>query len=122
MATAAIRTKVDTNQISYHQRQPADWDMKVVRLATIQSSLRSPALKWKSVHPKPPVAGRTLYSYPFSVKKKFNVDSPSFTPASLTVNGASKTPGLSPKAANAAPFKPRNFSPGTLVLRRRLNF
>lgn len=52
-----------------------------------------------------------------SIKKKFNVDSPSFTPASLAVNGASKTPGLSPKAANAAPFKPRNYSSGTFTLR-----
>ncbi|KAL8997112.1 MAG: hypothetical protein Q9169_003548 [Polycauliona sp. 2 TL-2023] len=45
-----------------------------------------------------------------SVKKRFNVDSPSFTPASLAVNGNQTTPkatGISPKFANAAPFKPK---------------
>ena len=50
-----------------------------------------------------------------SIKKRFNVDSPSFTPSSLAVNGnniTAKTPGLSPKAANAAPFRPRNLTPG----------
>ena len=50
-----------------------------------------------------------------SIKKRFNVDSPSFTPSSLAVNGSNiiaKTPGLSPKAANAAPFRPRNLTPG----------
>ena len=53
-----------------------------------------------------------------SVKKRFNVESPSFTPAShngpsLAVNGAAtKATGLSPKAASAAPFKPKGFNPG----------
>ncbi|KAL8645052.1 MAG: hypothetical protein Q9226_007473 [Calogaya cf. arnoldii] len=45
-----------------------------------------------------------------SVKKRFNVDSPSFTPASLAVNGNQTKPkatGISPKFANAAPFKPK---------------
>ncbi|KAL8983971.1 MAG: hypothetical protein Q9205_001943 [Flavoplaca limonia] len=45
-----------------------------------------------------------------SVKKRFNVDSPSFTPASLAVNGNQsklKATGISPKFANAAPFKPK---------------
>lgn len=60
------------------------------------------------------------------MKKRFNVDSPSFTPASqngtpnttaagvgetglLGINGTtiSKSIGLSPKAASAAPFKPK---------------
>ncbi|KAL8825995.1 MAG: hypothetical protein Q9170_007580, partial [Blastenia crenularia] len=47
-----------------------------------------------------------------SVKKRFNVDSPSFTPASLAVNGNQATPkstGISPKFANAAPFKPKGI-------------
>lgn len=45
-----------------------------------------------------------------SAKKRFNVDSPSFTPASLAVNGTQTKPkatGISPKFANAAPFKPK---------------
>ncbi|KAJ5624866.1 PAN2-PAN3 deadenylation complex subunit PAN3 [Penicillium lagena] len=42
-------------------------------------------------------------------KKRFNVDSPSFTPSLLSGNGAStpKKSTISPKAANAAPFQPR---------------
>ena len=51
---------------------------------------------------------------PFSIKKRLNVDSPSFTPtavASLAVNGAARKPlGLSPKAASAAPFKPKGLT------------
>ncbi|KAL8715484.1 MAG: hypothetical protein Q9220_000819 [cf. Caloplaca sp. 1 TL-2023] len=45
-----------------------------------------------------------------SIKKRLNVDSPSFTPASLAVNGnqvKAKSAGISPKFANAAPFKPK---------------
>ncbi|MCJ1409726.1 PAB-dependent poly(A)-specific ribonuclease subunit 3 [Ptychographa xylographoides] len=56
-----------------------------------------------------------------SVKKKFNIDSPSFTPTllnssltSLAVNGSAIKPtGLSPKAANAAPFKPKGLGSET---------
>ena len=51
----------------------------------------------------------------FSLKKRFNVDSPSFTPSSLAVNGTSapsKTIGLSPRTASAAPFKPKSLTPG----------
>ncbi|KAF6218046.1 hypothetical protein HO133_006458 [Letharia lupina] len=54
-----------------------------------------------------------------SIKKRFNIASPSFTPSSLAVNGNHATPktlGLSPKAANAAPFKPRTLTPGNIVL------
>ena len=54
-----------------------------------------------------------------SVKKRFNVASPSFTPSSLAVNGShatAKTIGLSPKAASAAPFKPRTLTPGKTKL------
>ncbi|KAL4750733.1 PAB-dependent poly(A)-specific ribonuclease subunit pan3 [Aspergillus terricola var. indicus] len=49
-------------------------------------------------------------------KKRFNVDSPSFTPSLLPSNGSSPTSSssslkksstISPKAANAAPFQPR---------------
>lgn len=45
-----------------------------------------------------------------SNKKRFNVDSPSFTPSLLSGNGTSaakKSNPISPKAANAAPFQPR---------------
>jgi PAB-dependent poly(A)-specific ribonuclease subunit 3 len=53
------------------------------------------------------------------MKKSFNVDSPSFTPsflsatdnvnvnANVSVNGKKST-GISPKAANAAPFLPKS--------------
>ena len=57
------------------------------------------------------------------MKKRFNVDSPSFTPSSLAPNGntaTSKAPGLSPRAANAAPFLPKSLTPGKIpVLRAR---
>ncbi|KAJ5450525.1 PAN2-PAN3 deadenylation complex subunit PAN3 [Penicillium daleae] len=46
----------------------------------------------------------------YSNKKRFNVDSPSFTPSLLTGNGTSapkKSTTISPKAASAAPFQPR---------------
>ncbi|KAJ5091408.1 hypothetical protein NUU61_006278 [Penicillium alfredii] len=47
-----------------------------------------------------------------SNKKRFNVDSPSFTPSLLSGNGAApkKSTTMSPKAANAAPFQPRTTS------------
>lgn len=105
-------------QIQSFRNQPADLVMKGVLSTTTQSSLRPPTIRWRSVQSQLPILAEMLCSCLSSVKKRFNVDSPSFTPASLTVNGASKTPGLSPKAANAAPFKPRNFSPGTFVFRR----
>ena len=59
-----------------------------------------------------------LTSFLYSIKKRFNVASPSFTPSSLAVNGnhaTAKTLGLSPKAANAAPFKPRTLTPGNTI-------
>lgn len=49
-------------------------------------------------------------------RKRFNVDSPSFTPSLLSANGSTattptkKTATISPKAANAAPFQPRGVS------------
>lgn len=67
------------------------------------------------------------------MKKRFNVDSPSFTPALpngtsniivagageiglLGINGTmSKSAGLSPKAASAAPFKPKSIINSTSV-------
>ncbi|KAJ5291988.1 PAB-dependent poly(A)-specific ribonuclease subunit 3 [Penicillium angulare] len=45
-----------------------------------------------------------------SNRKRFNVDSPSFTPSLLSGNGTStpkKSTTISPKAASAAPFQPR---------------
>ena len=61
-----------------------------------------------------------------SMKKRFNVDSPSFRPASqagasLGTNGAVvKTLGLSPKAANATPFEPKGFMQGIFQSSQRL--
>lgn len=46
-----------------------------------------------------------------SLKKRLNVDSPNFTPASLSVSGT-KSSGISPKAAHAAVFKPKSLSAG----------
>ncbi|KAE8342072.1 PAB-dependent poly(A)-specific ribonuclease subunit pan3 [Aspergillus arachidicola] len=56
-------------------------------------------------------------------RRRLNVDSPSFTPSLLSSNGSSPTTAsvtakkaatISPKAANAAPFQPRNItSPGS---------
>ncbi|BCR86583.1 PAN-complex poly(A)-binding subunit PAN3 [Aspergillus chevalieri] len=48
-------------------------------------------------------------------RKRFNVDSPSFTPSLLSTNGSTTptkktTATISPKAANAAPFQPRSVS------------
>lgn len=43
-------------------------------------------------------------------RKRFNVDSPSFTPSLLSGNGTSvpkKSTAISPKAVSAAPFQPR---------------
>ncbi|KAI9795510.1 MAG: PAB-dependent poly(A)-specific ribonuclease subunit 3 [Piccolia ochrophora] len=48
-----------------------------------------------------------------SVKKRLNVDSPTFTPTSLSSNGqnpAQKRTGISPKAAGAAPFTPQSIN------------
>jgi len=45
-----------------------------------------------------------------SLKKTLNVDSPSFTPATLSV--PSKTATIPSQAANAAPFTPRNLASG----------
>lgn len=55
-----------------------------------------------------------------STKKHLNVDSPSFTPSSLTANGfvsPPKSKRLSPKSANAAPFKPKGLSSGRWLQR-----
>jgi hypothetical protein len=48
-----------------------------------------------------------------SMKKSFNVDSPSFTPSFLSATenvnaNGKKSTGISPKAANAAPFLPKS--------------
>ncbi|KAI9675632.1 MAG: PAB-dependent poly(A)-specific ribonuclease subunit 3 [Caeruleum heppii] len=51
-----------------------------------------------------------------SLKRRLNVDSPTFTPSSLTSNGSGsgvKSTTISPKAANAAPFTPKSSSAGT---------
>jgi PAB-dependent poly(A)-specific ribonuclease subunit 3 len=46
-----------------------------------------------------------------NAKKRFNVDSPAFTPLQATTNGAvtpsSRSAAISPKAANAAVFTPQ---------------
>ena len=44
-------------------------------------------------------------------KKRFNIDSPSFTPLNQPQNGIRSVPkagGFSPKAANAVPFRPKS--------------
>jgi PAB-dependent poly(A)-specific ribonuclease subunit 3 len=47
-----------------------------------------------------------------NMKKRFNVDSPSFTPLQATTNGSltpsSRGAAISPKAANAAIFTPKS--------------
>ncbi|CAG8008654.1 unnamed protein product [Penicillium salamii] len=51
-----------------------------------------------------------LNAHQVDSKKRFNVDSPSFTPSLLSGNGVSapkKSTALSPKAVSAAPFQPR---------------
>ena len=48
----------------------------------------------------------------YSLKKRLNVDSPTFTPASLSVTGTKST-GISPKAAHAAIFKPKGIIAGS---------
>ena len=45
------------------------------------------------------------------LKKSLNVDSPSFTPSTLSVPGKGAT--ISSQAANAAPFTPRSMASGT---------
>ena len=48
--------------------------------------------------------------------KRFNVDSPSFTPLQATTNGSltpsSRSAAISPKAANAAIFTPKSQRSG----------
>lgn len=56
-----------------------------------------------------------------SVKRSLNVDSPSFTPATLSVPG--KASAISSQAANAAPFTPRGLASGkssVLLVRTKL--
>jgi hypothetical protein len=49
-----------------------------------------------------------------STKKALSVDSPAFTPATLSV--PSKTSAISSQAANAAPFTPRGLASGKRIL------
>lgn len=55
---------------------------------------------------------KTLSAQPESIKKSLNVDSPSFTPATLPVPG--KT-AITSHAAAAAPFTPRGLASGTVT-------
>ena len=64
-----------------------------------------------------------LTATPSQQKKALNVDSPSFTPSApaapslLSPNGAKKaTPGISPKFAIAAPFKPQSIVSSIAIL------
>ncbi|KAG8528798.1 uncharacterized protein KY384_006486 [Bacidia gigantensis] len=55
---------------------------------------------------------------PSRLRKRLNVDSPSFTPSSLAANGnapVSKALTLSPRTASAAPFKPKSITPVSSV-------
>lgn len=47
-----------------------------------------------------------------SIKKSLNVDSPSFTPATLSVPGKGTGGTISSQAVNAAPFTPRGMASG----------
>ncbi|KAI9849882.1 MAG: PAB-dependent poly(A)-specific ribonuclease subunit 3 [Sclerophora amabilis] len=50
-----------------------------------------------------------------NIKKRLNVDSPTFTPSSLATNGrgvGTKSTAISPKAADAAPFTPKSTNVG----------
>ncbi|KAI4205976.1 MAG: hypothetical protein LQ346_001355 [Caloplaca aetnensis] len=65
-----------------------------------------------ALSPRPKGRGKSYNST--GIPKRFNVDSPSFTPSSLAVhaNGNQSTPkstGISPKFASAAPFKPKGL-------------
>ncbi|KAB8754761.1 hypothetical protein FH972_026551 [Carpinus fangiana] len=51
-------------------------------------------------------------SHAENLKKRFNVESPSFTPSLPDGNGSSKTNTISPKAASAAPFTPKTAKAG----------
>lgn len=55
---------------------------------------------------------------PNSLKKSFNVDSPSFTPATLPVPG--KSAAMSSKAAAAAPFTPQGLASGAYCTASRV--
>ena len=94
----------------------ADAVQKDVRLIMIWLNKLHHRIKQIGVQPLSSQSRLALYlSRPSSVQKRLNVDSPSFTPASLSVNGSSlpsKTKGLSPKAASAAPFQPKGTTPG----------
>ena len=54
-----------------------------------------------------------------NTKKRFNVDSPSFTPLQTSTNGsltpAARSAAISPKAANAAVFTPKSQRSGEFV-------
>jgi PAB-dependent poly(A)-specific ribonuclease subunit 3 len=59
-----------------------------------------------------------------NTKKRFNVDSPSFTPLQTATNGAatpsSRGAAISPKAANAAVFTPKSQRSGKYAARRSM--
>jgi hypothetical protein len=113
MDTADTKTKVFQFNLSEVDRG-AD-EPKVAHLTTTRS--KSMHRRIGAKYGAPGVYQRNAYVFPcISMKKRLNVDSPTFTPAShnapsLAVNGAAtKSTGLSPKAASAAPFKPKGFS------------
>ncbi|KAH6667548.1 PAB-dependent poly(A)-specific ribonuclease subunit PAN3 [Halenospora varia] len=54
-----------------------------------------------------------------SIKKSLNVDSPSFTPSTLSV--PQKSSAISSQAANAAPFTPRGMASGTATPNSQLD-
>lgn len=62
---------------------------------------------------------RTLSAQTESLKKSLNVDSPSFTPSTLSVPGKGAT--ISSQAANAAPFTPRAMASGTATPNSQLD-
>lgn len=83
---------------------------QAAHLLTIRRRLPMQCRRWTSrALSFPPCPGTNNDS----MKKSFNVDSPSFTPSFLSatenVNGnGKKSTGISPKAASAAPFLPKS--------------
>lgn len=96
MATVAMRTKAVSSIMTLSRSRRHELKGMPLRLEKVKSQ-------------------NSMLMDLFSSKLGLNVDSPSFTPSSLVVNGnhpPPKSSRLSPKAVNAAPFKPKGSTPG----------
>lgn len=98
------------------QNNKTNISMQAAYLTMIRSKSQRRRIRLKGLSLELGMRTAETYSYKglSSLKKHLNVDSPSFTPSSLSVNGTtpSKSSGLSPKAAGAAPFKPKGLASG----------